>query len=145
MHTVPASVAAEAPDDGFLHLENATGLHLVVDREGIDLGVGRVRRGWCDKGPGQSGQDHQKERDHELNEPAGSLPEAPGNGCLQLHWRHSAGCFGHRRGELPTPSSSPINLTVEKRTVDIIDIEALRFGQRLVAMPVRGLSGALSG
>jgi hypothetical protein len=59
--------------------------------------------------------------------------------------RHSAGYFGHQRGELPTPSSRPINLTVQKRTVDIIDIEALRLGQRLVAMPVRGLGGALSG
>ncbi len=49
LHTVPACVAAEAPDNGFLHLENATRLHLLVDREGIDLGVGRVRLAWCDK------------------------------------------------------------------------------------------------
>jgi hypothetical protein len=119
-------------------------LHLVVDREGIDLGVGRVRLVWCDKGPGQSDQDHQKEWDRHLNESADSVADALGGRCLELHGRRSANCSGHRRGELPTPSSRPINLTIEKRTVDILDIEALRFGQRLVAMPVRGLSGALS-
>ena len=60
LHTVPTRIAAEAPDNGFLHLEDATRLHLVVDCAGIDLGVGRVRLGWCDKGPGESGQDHQR-------------------------------------------------------------------------------------
>ena len=129
----------------FLHLENATALHVVIDREGIDLGGGRVCLDWDDNSPGQSGQDHQKG--------TGSSPERIGRQRGSRAWRrtcaialqNSASCFRHRRGELATPRSRPINLTVEQRTVDIIDIEALGFGQRLVAMVVSGLGGALSG
>jgi hypothetical protein len=58
----------------FLHFEHAARLYLVVDREGIDLRVGRVRPRWRDKDPGQGSYDHQKERDYDLNESAGSLP-----------------------------------------------------------------------
>ena len=123
-----AGVAAETPDDGFLHLENAAELHVVIDREGIDLGVGRIRPGRRNKGPGQGSR-----------EPAiGARQQTQALALKTLSWP-----LWPSSRELTAPSSRPIDLTVEKRTVDIIDIEALRSRYRLVPMAVGDFSSAL--
>jgi hypothetical protein len=47
--------------------------------------------------------------------------------------------------ELPSASPRSINLTVQKRTIDVTDVEALGFRCRLVPLPVGRFGGALSG
>jgi hypothetical protein len=50
----------------------------------------------------------------------------------------SAGGLDHRCGGLPTPRAGPIDLTVEEGTIDITDVETLRFRRGLIPMAAGG-------
>ena len=80
LDTVPAGVAPETPGDGLLHLEHTTGLHVVVDDEGIDLVVGRVRPRRGEHRPRQRRQHHQQKRNDDPREAAADLPSALAGG-----------------------------------------------------------------
>src|SRR4029453_7667135 len=85
LNAMPARLAAKTPHEGFFDLQNTARLHVVVNREGIDLVIGRVRLAPGDENPGQSRHHHQEEGDYGPSESARNLHSALANGCTELH------------------------------------------------------------
>jgi hypothetical protein len=82
-----ARIATKAPGDRFFRLQHTARLHIVVDRERIDLVIGRVGGSRDGQNPHQPAQTYHKKRDYGSGESPTHVADALDSRRGQLHYR----------------------------------------------------------